>query len=261
MINRGYVKELLEKGVRIDGRKTDEYRDLTIEVNTLSQANGLARVKLGDTEVLVGVKFGVSEPYPDSPDQGTLITSADHPPMASKAFEPGPPRAAAIEFARVIDRAVRESGALDFNKLVIREGEKVWSVFVDIFPINDGGNLFDAACIGAVLALSNAYFPEYDEKEDKIDHRKMSKNRLKLEKIPVLCTYGRIGENTILDTNLEEESILDAKFHIGTVDGGAICAMQMSGDGGFTEKEVKKLTSEAIKKGKDLRKLLKKYIK
>lgn len=254
-----YIASLLNAGVREDGREFFDYRDLDVQINTLSQANGSARVRLGETEVIVGVKFNVGEPYPDSPSSGNLIVSAELPPLASKNFESGPPKPPEIEFARVIDRTVRESGAIDFKKLCIKDGEAVWMVFIDIYPVNDGGNLFDAAAIGAILALSNARLPKYDKKEGKVEHREHTKETLKLEKTPILCTFGKVGDKIIVDPNLEEEAALDALMHIATLENGDICAMQKSGVTPFTEKELKLIVTEAGKKGKDLRKLLKKY--
>lgn len=260
MKNKEFISALLETGKRADGRSLTDYRDIDIEVNTLSQANGSARVRLGDTEVIVGVKFDVASPFPDTPNEGVLITSAELPPLASSEFEGGPPRQPDIEFARVIDRTIRESGCLDFEKLCITPGEKVWMVFIDVAPINDGGNLFDASAIGALIALSNAKLPKYDKDEDKVTHREHTKNKIKLEKLPILCTFGKVNGNVFCDPDLDEEAVMEARLNVGTIDNGDICAMQKGGTTGFTEKEIGNMVDEAAKKGKDLRKLLKKYL-
>jgi len=42
-----------------------------------------------------------------------MSTSAEFRPMASPRFESGPPNEESIEVARVIDRGIRESGAID----------------------------------------------------------------------------------------------------------------------------------------------------
>jgi exosome complex component RRP42 len=62
----------------------------------------------------------------------------------------------AIELPRLVDRAIRESGMIDFKKLVVVPKEKVWTVIIDIYSSYDDGNLFDAATIAAVLALKKA---------------------------------------------------------------------------------------------------------
>jgi exosome complex component RRP42 len=71
----------------------------------------------------------------------------------------------AIELPRLVDRAIRESGMIDFEKLCIKEGELVWTVIIDVYPINDDGNMIDASNIAAVAALHNTFMPEIDEME------------------------------------------------------------------------------------------------
>src|SRR6056297_2650569 len=162
------IKKYLKEGKRFDERKPDEFRDLTIETEVSKKAEGSVRVKLGKTEVIVGVKMDVGEPFPDSGDKGNLMVTAELLPLSSGRIESGPPKINSIELGRVIDRGIRESGFLDMEKLVIKENEKVWTLFVDIYSINDDGNLLDAAGIGAYTALKLAKIPKYDEENDKV---------------------------------------------------------------------------------------------
>jgi exosome complex component RRP42 len=82
--------------------------------------------RLVDAQVLAGVKMELVQPYPDSPDEGTFMTTAELHPMASNEFDIGKPGIEAIEVGRIIDRGIRESGIIDWEKLCIKEGEKVW---------------------------------------------------------------------------------------------------------------------------------------
>src|SRR3989338_3326368 len=164
------IKEYLEHGKRFDGRKFDEFRDIEIETGVSNKAEGSSRVKLGNTEVIVGVKMDLAEPYADSPDKGNLMVTAELLPLSSKRFEPGPPSIGSIELARIIDRMIRESKFIELEKLCITEGEKVWNVYIDIYSMNADGNLLDAAGIGAIVALKTARIPKYDKKEEKVVH-------------------------------------------------------------------------------------------
>ena len=163
--------KMFASGKRFDGRKLMERREVSIEYNVSNKAEGSARVRMGKTDVVVGVKIEVAEPYPDSLDKGNLMVSGDLLPMASPRFEAGPPKFNAIELPRLVDRLVRESHMIDLKKLVIKEGEKVWMVIIDIYPINDDGCLIDAASIGAVAALLQTRIPELDE-NGRIDYSK-----------------------------------------------------------------------------------------
>src|SRR3989338_4079656 len=86
------INEYLKINKRFDGRKTDEFRDLIIEKDVSNKAEGSVRVKLGKTEVIVGIKADVAEPYPDSPDKGNLMVTAELLPLSSSRFELGPPK-------------------------------------------------------------------------------------------------------------------------------------------------------------------------
>ena len=90
-IKRDYLAKLAENGKRADGRKLDEFRNIEIETNIISKAEGSARAKIGNTQVVVGIKMDVGEPYPDSPESGVMSTAAELIPLASPDFEAGPP--------------------------------------------------------------------------------------------------------------------------------------------------------------------------
>jgi exosome complex component RRP42 len=167
-ILRDYIHNSLEEGKRIDGRGYDDYRPVTIETNVIESAEGSARLHIGNTDVLAGIKMTVGEPFPDTPNVGVMTTNAELIPMASPTFESGPPDARAIELSRVVDRGLREGHAVDMEKLCIKEGEQVWIMFIDIHILDYDGNLFDAAALAAMSALASATVPasQYDLGED-----------------------------------------------------------------------------------------------
>ena len=153
------IEQLLEKGKRLDERGLLDTREIKIEQGLIEKAEGSARVLLGKTEVLVGVKVGLGEPFPDTPNDGVLTVNAELVPLASPNFEPGPPDENSIELARVVDRGIRESKCVDTEKLCIEPGKKVFVVFVDIYVLNHDGNLIDAAALAAMAALINTKMP------------------------------------------------------------------------------------------------------
>ena len=152
-LTKSTLERMFSEGKRFDKRKLLEFRDIELSYGVSNKAEGSARVKIGKTEVVVGVKLAPGEPYPDSLDKGNMMVSSDLLPLASPRFEAGPPKFRGIELPRLVDRALRESGLIDFSKLVIIEGEKVWTIFVDIYPINDDGNLIDASVLATLKAF------------------------------------------------------------------------------------------------------------
>ena len=244
---RDYIRKLALKGTRIDGRNFDEIRPLKITTGYIPRAEGSALVELGDTRVLVGVKIEPGEPFPDTPNTGIMTTNAELVPLASPTFEPGPPGEEAIELARVVDRGIRESHAIDLEKLVIEEGEKVWVVFIDMHILDYNGNLFDACGIGAIAALNTAVVPasRFGFGDD---------FKLPLQHYPVPVTFAKMGEWIVADPNLDEESIATARLTVTTNEEGMINAMQKGLYGTFSYEEVKKVINRSLSIGQQIRK-------
>ncbi|MBC8495702.1 exosome complex protein Rrp42 [archaeon] len=251
---KNHMCQALKKNVRMDGRKNDEFRKITVQTGVIAGAEGSAKVTCGDTELIVGIKMNVGTPYPDTPDAGVLMTGAELYPMSNPQFEVGPPGDIAIETARVIDRGIRESGAIDTKKLCIEAGEKVWMVCLDIAPVNLDGNLIDLGALGAIAALRNAKFPEL--KDGKPDYKHISKKALPISKIPIEITVSKIGESFLVDLTNEEEKFVDARLTVAVLEDDTLCAMQKGGDSPLTQDEILMMIDLAIKKSKDLRKLL-----
>lgn len=248
---REHVLAALSKGIRFDGRKPEQMRKITVEQGISASAEGSARVKMGDTEVLAGVKMSVEEPYPDTADRGNLMVNAELLPLSSPEFESGPPGIEAIELARVVDRGIRESEAVDFKKLCIKEGEKVWSVMIDICTINAAGNLIDASALAAIAALKNTRFPKFDG--EKIDYMEHTKEGLPLQKEPIAVTVFKIDKHIIVDPLDEEEDNADARLTITTIDDGIICSLQKGGDMPLTVEEIDQMIGTAQEKAKEIR--------
>jgi len=214
-INRKQIETLLGKDTRLDGRKPFDYRDVIIETGVSNNAEGSARVKIGKTDVIVGIKLGTQEPYTDHEDEGTMMTGMEYSPASAERYESGPPKINAIETARVIDRGIRESGFIDWKKLCIVEGEKVWSIFIDIYSINDDGNMLDAGAIGAVAALKMTRLPELDE-DNKVKYGEFTDTPLPLtENTPFTMTFYKIGDKLLIDPTRDEQDAADSRLTLG----------------------------------------------
>jgi len=247
-----FVKEYLNLGKRIDGRGFKDYRPIEIKHSIVSKAEGSAFVNLGGTKVYAGVKMDIGEPFPDTPSEGILIVNAEFTPLSSPEIEPGPPGEDAIELARIVDRVIRESQAIELEKLFIEEG-KVWIVYVDLAVFDIRGNLMDASTLAAVKALLHTQIP-------KIENGKIVRgefvSKLPVVYKPVSVTIGKYNGNLMVDLNKEEEEVVDARLVIGIRDDDKICAMQKQGIGTFTIKDIENAIDLAIEKSKELRRLL-----
>jgi exosome complex component RRP42 len=250
------IKKFIEEEQRLDQRTLTDYRPFSIEQGVIEKAEGSARVLLGKTEILVGVKVEKGKPYSDTPNNGVMTVNAELVPLASPKFEPGPPGAQAIELARIVDRGIRESEAIDTEKLCIVPGKKVFIVFVDIYVLNHDGNLIDAAAMAAVSALMNTKMPNYEIVDDEVV-LKQGYTPLPLKNHPVTVTLGKITDKLIVDPGLDEEEVMDSRLSIAFTDDGNICAMQKGGAGYFTTKQLKEVMKLALTTAESQRKKLK----
>lgn len=257
------LAKMFSEDKRFDGRKLNEFRPVEVTYDVSNKAEGSARVRVGKTEVIVGVKMQMGEPYSDSPDKGNISVSADLLPLASPRFEMGPPEFPAVELPRLVDRAIRESGMIDLKKLVIKEGEKVWTVMIDIYPINDDGNLIDVATIGAVAALKKAKVPVLD-KDGKIDYHKESKESLPISKetYPFSFSFFKLGNSIVMDPTREEQEACDARITFGISKWNKqymVNSCQKNGEVTFTNAEIEKMMDILPKKFDELYEKLKRY--
>lgn len=263
MVNESYIRKIVENNSRADGRAFDEFRQIQIETNFVSSAEGSAKVTIGNTVIMIGIKAEVFEPYPDTPDEGTLIVDTELIPLASPEFEPGRPGEDAIEIARVIDRGIRESESIELEKLCIKAGEKIWCVHIDVHTLDHDGNMLDAAGLGAIAALLTAKLPKYDIEGKKIlyDTPDAEKEKVPMKDIPIPITIIKIKDKLLIDPTLEEEEAMDARITITTNKAGDLCAIQKGGEGFFTIEEIKKAVELSIAKGKELRALVEEAVK
>ena len=256
-LKKSQILELLEQGKRIDGRALDEPRKLTVEINAIPKANGSARVRLGDTEAVCGVKIQPDRPFPDMGDKGIFICTAELLPLSHPSVETGPPGPDVIELARVVDRGIRESHMVDVSQLVIEKDKSVVGVFADNVVVDYDGNLFDACSYAATAAVLKSKLPKWEMKNDVPTLVEGEESELPTTTIPVSVTMGKIGNHIIVDPNGDEWASMDSRITITTDSDGNIVALQKGGDDGFTVDEIVKCGELSIKTGAKIRETLK----
>ncbi|MEM5853986.1 MAG: exosome complex protein Rrp42 [Candidatus Aenigmatarchaeota archaeon] len=247
-----YVLEMLEKGVRIDGRKFEEFRKIEVQQNIVKNAEGSALVKLGETQVMVGVKLELGEPFEDAADEGILIVNAEFSPLASPDFEAGPPGEDAIELARVVDRGIRSSECIDLKSLCLEPGKIVWCVYLDIHILNHKGNLLDASALASVAALLSTKIP-------KVENGKIIRGEferpLPVKFKPINVTVHKIRNKILVDPLVEEEEFMEAGLSVCVRDDDKICAIQKQ-DGFLELNEIEEMVRIAVEKSREIRRLI-----
>jgi exosome complex component RRP42 len=234
--------DLITEGKRLDGRNLEDTRDLQIEVDIIKKADGSAKVKLGNSEVIAGIKVETGEPFEGLENKGALIVTAEVLPIASPYIEPGPPDEETIELARVVDRGIRESQMVDLDKLVLIPGKIVYTIFVDCSIINADGNLFDATSYAVVAALLSSKLPIFEIHDEKV------------------VDTGKKQE-TPITTISEEEACMETRITITTNSNGEFTAIQKGSTGHFSIEQIKFIAKTARIKAETIRTKLKELIK
>ncbi|MDE1865259.1 MAG: exosome complex protein Rrp42 [Candidatus Micrarchaeota archaeon] len=250
-VKASHIRTMIAGNAREDGRGAYDFRDIKLTAGLLQNAEGSAQAQIGNTTVLAGVKLDIEEPMPDTPKQGNLIMSAELLPLASEAYETGPPSPQAIEFGRVVDRGIRHGNCIDLESLFI-EDEKVWTVFIDLYVLNYDGNLFDAGTLAAMGALMNTKVPKVEDGEAVREDRT---KKMKINNIVTSTTFAKIKDKIILDPNGDEEMAADCRLTIAT-DGEKVKSMQKGKSGGLFKSEIEEMLGTAFNKHKGLKDIL-----
>ena len=255
-INTRTIKKMAEDGERLDERDMDEYREIELETDYISTtAQGSAKVSIGDTQVIAGLSMDVEEPYPDQPNKGSIAVNAELAPMADREFEAGPPGEEGTELARVVDRGIRESEAVDFEKLCIEKGEKAFVIFIDLHILNNDGNLLDASALAALAALKDGYLPKYDEEAGELDHEPEGTD-IPLTMEPVMVTGRKINGQLLWDATRQEEEAQAARLSVTATEKGKIVSMQKGGREELRHEEINEIMDQAEQQTQEIREIL-----
>lgn len=249
-IRKDVLLTTLAKGTRYDGRPFDGFREISIQKGALKSADGSALVSIGGTKVLASVKFDIATPFSDRPKEGVLISNAELLPTASPSFEPGPPDENSVEFARIVDRAVRSAECVDLKSFFVEDG-KVISLFLDLYVMDHAGNFIDAGTLAAAAALADAKMP-------KLEGAKILRGEyvgpLNPRALPVSVTMIKVGKNWLVDPSRDEELAQDGRLTIATTS-EHVCAIQ-KGRGSITKGELTEALDIAFRKGNEIRAMI-----
>ncbi len=224
------IKLINEKGLRLDGRKPDELREVKIEAGVLHRADGSCYLEWGGNKVYAAV-YGPREAIPrHTQNPLRAIVNARYN-MAAFSVEdrkrPGPDRRSR-EISKVISEAL--------EKVILTEQFPRSMIDVAIEVLDAEAGTRCAGLTAAGVALADAGIPMVD--------------------IPVGCAAGKIGGNVVLDLGKEEDNFGDADVPIGLAPRtGEIILLQM--DGHLTFDEFNQSLDYAIKGCHDVSKIQK----
>lgn len=255
-----YIWDGVEVDLRNDGRKRNDYRPMELETDIVTHASGSARLRLANTDILVGVKAEIDTPYSESPEAGKIEFFVDCSANATPVFEGRGGEDLANEISSALFQAYN---VLPLNDLCIVSAYSCWKLYVDILILECGGNLYDAVSLAVKAALHNARIPKVTGRY--IDGANVDLElsddlfdcwRLDVSTAPCLVTLCKIGEYFIVDPTVEEEACSTGSIVVAVTGKGMITGIFKIGEGSFHPKAVCDAVEVAEIIGKELNETL-----
>lgn len=219
-----YHSHLISKQRRADGRGLDDSRDVRLETDAIKTADSSSLVKLGNTSLVCGCNARLSPEQDQSEREEEIKFRIELPPICSS-----PTGRQTQNTEQLLTKALRdileEGNCIDKHGLHVPATESYWSIEVEVICLNYDGSLLDAALIAVLSALKSL----------KLKNDSMSDETfptcVQLNSLPITTSFATIGESTICDPNLEEETVAQAIFSI-TVDPAKSCSWNIRKVGG-----------------------------
>lgn len=223
-----------KKGLRLDGRKPDELRQIKIEVGVLSNADGSAFIQQGKNKILAAV-YGPREMHPKHlalPDRTVLRCRYHMAPFSVQERKSPAPSRREIELSKVIREALEPSIFLEYYPRTAID------LFIEVLQA-DGGTRC-ASITAASLALANAGIPMRD--------------------LVSACAAGKADNTIVLDLMDVEDKMGKADVPVALMPNlNVITLLQM--DGILTLEEFEKAVNLALEGCKKIYTMQKEVLK
>ncbi|RKO97885.1 ribosomal protein S5 domain 2-like protein, partial [Caulochytrium protostelioides] len=160
-----FIRTAAAQGLRLDGRAPTAFRPLKFH---FASTPGAVEVHLGAADAAAGnstkvqavVSAELGRPAILAPNEGVLAIALELAPDFSAAQASVHRNEEEASVSRLLERALRRSGAVDLESLSVIAGEVAWHVRIDIRVLDAGGNILDAACVAALAALLHFRRPD-----------------------------------------------------------------------------------------------------
>ncbi|GAB0184299.1 exosome complex component RRP42 isoform X1 [Grus americana] len=262
-----YIVHGVQEDLRVDGRGCEDYRCAEVETDVVSNTSGSARVKLGHTDILVGVKAEMGTPKLEKPDEGYLEFFVDCSANATPEFEGRGGEELGTEIANTLYRVFSSESSVDLKSLCINPREHCWVLYVDVLLLECGGNLFDAISIAVKAALFNTRIPKVRVLEDEEGSKEIELSddpydciRLNVDDVPCIVTLSKIGYRHVVDATLQEEACSLASLLISVTSKGALTSMKKVGKGSLDPESIFEMMETGKRVGKSLHIALQKIL-
>ncbi|XP_026883093.1 exosome complex component RRP42 isoform X2 [Electrophorus electricus] len=242
-----YIMHGVRDDLRVDGRGCEDYRHMEIETDVVSNTDGSAKVRMGHTDVLVGIKAELRRPRPNVPDEGYLEFFVDCSANATPEFEGRGGEELGVELSNTLYKVFNSHRSLDLRSLCVCPGEHCWVLYVDVLLLQCDGNLFDAMSIAIKAALFNTRIPKVRVLEDEEGGKE-----IELSDDPYDCLRLRVGHRHVVDATLQEKACSAASLLVAVTPRGAVTCVRKLGAGSLDPDSIFEMTETGKRVGKAL---------
>ncbi|MBN3325434.1 EXOS8 protein, partial [Atractosteus spatula] len=254
-----YHRSFLKENCRPDGRELGEFRTTTLNIGSVSTADGSALVKIGNTTIICGIKAELTAPPVDAPNKGYIVPNVDLPPLCSSRFRPGPPGEQAQAASQFIADVIESSQVIQREDICIEKGKLCWVLYCDIMCLDYDGNILDACIIALIAALKNVQLPEVNiNTETELAEVNMKqKKHLNITKHPVGSSFAVFDDTIIIvDPTAEEEELSTGMITVVTDENEKLCAVHKPGGTALSGDKLQDCISRAITRNREVSKLI-----
>lgn len=218
-------RRLIEDGLRLDGRKWDQLRPISLEVGTLKNADGSAYIEWGKNKIMAAV-YGPKEVHPKHqvlPDRALVRTRYHMAPFSVDERKNPAPSRREIEISKVIREALEPAVIVeDYPRTAI----EVW---VEVLQ-SDGGSRV-AGITAASLALADA--------------------GINMRDLVVGCSCGIVEGTVVADLDDTEDKEGSGDMPVAIMPNlDQVTLLQV--DGIYSREQFQKAFQLAIEKGKEV---------
>jgi exosome complex component RRP41 len=233
-MNEKPEKLIDKKGLRLDGRKYDQLRQVKLEVGVISNADGSAYIEQGKNKILAGV-YGPREAHPKHlalQDRTVLKCRYHMAPFSVQERKSPAPSRREVELSKVIRESLEPA---IFTELYPRT---MIDIFIEVLQA-DGGTRC-ASITAASLALADSGIPMRD--------------------LVVACAAGKADDTIVLDLMDEEDKLGSADVPVALMPSlNAITLLQM--DGKLSQEEFESAVNLAVEGCKQIYTMQKEALK
>ncbi|XP_072013791.1 exosome complex component RRP42-like [Amphiura filiformis] len=258
----------IQDGLRTDGRSCENYRNIELECGVVSNTSGSARLKLANTQILVGIKAEMGTPRPTRPNEGYAEFFVDFSANASPEFEGRGGEELAVEIANTLATVYDHQQVLDYKSLGIISRQCCWVIYVDIVVLECGGNLFDAIGVAVKAALYNTRLPHVTVQTDDDGQEELELSddphdviAINTDNVPLFITVSKVGQRHVVDASLKEEACCLACLVVAVSTEGHICGMEKKGPNSLAVDSIQDMINTAKKVGISLNQSLSSVLK